>query len=226
MQLGKVFIWGMIISFIGSLPLGALNLVTTYISVSKGENAAILFSAGCILSELIFVRLALTAMSWISQRQKFFKILEWVTIIIILVLAVYSFVAAIRKTGFSSAMPADIRHPFWSGVLLSAIDPMKIPFGFLWSTFLMTNKVLIMANNYFNFYVVGIAIGSLFGFLIFIYGGTYFIGSIKSHQDLINWAIGGILTITVIISVYRALRRKTIISPSVQNDGDTPFFLL
>ena len=180
MQLGKVFIWGMVISFIGSLPLGALNLVTTYISVSKGENAAVLFSAGCILSEVIFVRLALTAMSWISQRQKFFKILEWVTIIIILVLAVYSFVAAIRKTGFSSAMPADIRHPFWSGVLLSAIDPMKIPFWFLWSTFLMTNKVLIMANNYFNFYVVGIAIGSLLGFLIFIYGGTYFIGSIKS----------------------------------------------
>ena len=225
-KFGKIFFWGLIISFLGSLPLGALNLFTTYISVSKGVNAALAFSLGCILSEIIFVRLAVISMNWISQRKKLFKVLEWITIVIILALAVFSFNAAIRKTGFTSAMPANIKHPFWSGVLLSAIDPMKIPFWFLWSTFLMANKILIPQSRYFNFYVVGIGLGSLFGFLIFIYGGNYLIGAIKTHQDIINWAIGGILLITAIIQIYRTSHPKTNgISPA-QEDRQTQGVLL
>jgi threonine/homoserine/homoserine lactone efflux protein len=208
MQLAKVFIWGMVISFLGSLPLGPLNLITTYISVSDGANAAILFSAGCIVSELIFVRLALTAMNWLSQRQRFFKTLEWITIIIILLLVVFSFKAAIQKTEFTSAMPTNINHPFWSGILFSAVDPMKIPFWFLWSTFLMGNKTLLPKSNNYNFYVTGIGLGSLLGFMVFIYGGIYLIGSIKTHQDIINWSIGGILLLTAIIQVYRLRNRK------------------
>lgn len=203
MQLCKIFIWGMIISFLGSLPLGPLNLITTYISVANGVNAAMLFAAGCIISELIFVRLALTAMSWISQRQKLFKILEWITIVIILLLAVFSFKAAIQKTGFASAMPASINYPFCSGLLFSAIDPMKIPFWFLWSTFLIGNKTLLPNNDNYNFYVVGIGLGSLFGFMVFIYGGNYLISIIKKHQDMINWSIGGILLLTATFQMYR-----------------------
>jgi threonine/homoserine/homoserine lactone efflux protein len=224
-RLGKILFWGLLISFLGSLPLGSLNLITTYLSVSKGVPAALAFSIGCVISEFIFVRVAITSLNWLSKRQKLFKILEWITIAIILVLAVYSFIAAIRKTGFTSAMPADIRHPFWSGVLFSTIDPMRIPFWFTWSTFLIANKVLIPTNQYFNFYVVGIAIGSLLGFLPFIYGGTYFIGSITSHQNLINWAIGGILLITAAISIYRTLRRKPEPSPPVNDNDDMPVFI-
>lgn len=206
MQLCKILFWGLIISFLGSLPLGLLNLFTTYISVSKGTLAGLTFAMGCIVSELIFVRLALLFMNWISQRQKLFKILEWITIAIILALAIFSFNAAIQKTGFTSAMPTNISHPFLSGLLLSALDPMKIPFWFLWSTFLMTNNILIPKPRNYNFYVVGIGLGSLLGFLIFIYGGNYLIGTIKTHQDVINWIIGSILLVTVIIQIYRLNR--------------------
>lgn len=219
MQLSKILFWGLIISFLGSLPLGPLNLFTTYISVAKGTHAGLIFSIGCIVSELIFVRLALVFMSWISKRQKLFKILECLTIAIILALAIFSFNAAIQKTGFTSAMPAKINHPFWSGLLLSALDPMKIPFWFLWSTFLITNNILLAKNQYYNFYVVGIGLGSLLGFLIFIYGGNYFIGTIKAHQDIINWIIGSILSVTAIIQIYRLKRPAKSTSVSKKEEG-------
>ena len=207
-KLCKILFWGFLISFLGSLPLGPLNLITTYISVSKGVLAGLLFSLGCILSELIFVRLALISMSWISKRQKLFKTLEWITIVIILTLAAFSFNAAIKKTGFTSAMPADIEHPFLTGILFSALDPMKIPFWFLWSTFLISSKTLVMESKYYNFYVVGIGVGSLLGFLLFIYSGNYFIGTIKTHQDIINWIIGSVLLITAVIQIYRTSQKK------------------
>ena len=123
-------------------------------------------------------------------------------------------------------MPAKISHPFWSGVLFSAIDPMKIPFWFLWSTFLMGNKILIPQNRYFNFYVVGIGLGSLLGFLVFIYGGNYLIGTIKTHQDIINWSIGGILVITALIQIYRTTRRKTTGNLPAQEKKEARLFLI
>lgn len=212
----KIFTWGMIISFLGSLPLGPLNLFTVYISVSKGVDAGLAFCLGCIISELIFVRLALISMNWLSKRQKLFKTLEWITIVIIVTLAIFSFYAALNKTGFTSAMPVNIQHPFLSGILFSALDPMKIPFWFLWSTFLISNKTLITENKYYNFYVVGIGVGSFFGFLLFIYGGNYLVGTIKTHQDIINWTIGGILLLTAIIQTYRTALSKVNVT-SVNN---------
>ena len=207
-RLFNIFFWGFLISFLGSLPLGSLNLITTYLTISKGATAALAFSAGCILSEFIFVRVAITWLHRINQRQKLFKLLEWSAIIIILVFAIYSIGAAIKETAFSSAMPAEVRHPFWSGFLLSSFDPMRIPFWFTWSTFLIGNKVLVPANNYFNYYVAGIAAGSLLGFLVFIFGGTYFIRVITGYHNFINWTIGGILLLTAGISIFRSLNRK------------------
>lgn len=192
----------------GSLPLGPLNLFTTYVSVSKGAGAGFAFAAGCILAELIFVRLAVISMGWISQRQQLFKVLEWITILIILLLAVYSFIAAYQRTGFSSAMPANLEFPFWSGVAISALDPMKIPFWFLWSSFLLGKKILIPERDFYNYYTAGIGVGSLLGFMIFIYGGNYFINSIKSNQYIINWIIGTVLMLTAGIQVYRFFNPK------------------
>ena len=206
----KIFSWGLLISFLGSLPLGPLNLITTYVSVSKGTGAGFTFAAGCILSELIFVRLAVISTEWISKRQQLFKALEWITIVIILTLAVFSFIAARRQTGFTSAMPANIKFPFWYGVAISAVDPMKIPFWFLWSTFLLSKTILIPESKFYNYYIAGIGVGSLLGFMLFIYGGSYFISSIKSNQYIINWIIGTVLMITVFIQVYRLFNRKGI----------------
>ena len=206
----KTFGWGLLISFLGSLPLGPLNLITTYVSVAKGTGSGFAFAAGCILSELLFVRCAVISMGWISQRRQLFKALEWLTFIIILTLAVFSFVAASRQTGFTSAMPANIKFPFWYGVAISALDPMKIPFWFLWSTFLFGKAILIPERNFYNYYTIGIGIGSLLGFMIFIYGGNYFINSIKSNQYILNWIIGAILLATAIIQVYRLASRKVI----------------
>ncbi len=214
----KIFIWGLIISFLGSLPLGPLNLFTAYISVSKSLSAGLAFSLGCLVSELIFVRLALISMNWITKQQKLFKILEWISVVIITGLAIFSFYAAINHIGFSTAMPINIKHPFLSGILISALEPMKIPFWFLWSTFLIANKTLITESKYYNSYVIGIGFGSLFGFLLFIYGGNYLIGILKNHQDFINWTIGAILLITAIIQIYRTVRSKVKVVSVLTNE--------
>ena len=66
----------MLVSFLGSLPLGTLNVAAMQISVSDGIYAAILFSIGSLTAEIIYVRLSLVAMDWVRKQEKIFRILE------------------------------------------------------------------------------------------------------------------------------------------------------
>lgn len=202
----RILFWGMLISFLGSLPLGPLNLFTTYISESKGIAAAFEFGAGCIIVELIYVRITLKGMNWLQNRKKLFKFLEWISVIIITGLAIFCFYAAYKNLGFISGMTAVVKYPFLSGLLFSLLEPMKIPFWFVWTTFLFSNKSLLPVSKYYNNFVAGIGLGSLFGFIPFAFAGNFLITTIKTHQQNINLVTGIILLITALIQVYRNLK--------------------
>src|SRR5687767_11137347 len=92
----KIFFTGLLVSFLGSLPLGTLNIAAMQISVSDGVAAAMLFSAGSLLVEIIYVRISLVAMDWIRKQEKILKALEWVTLLIVTALAVSSFYSAMN----------------------------------------------------------------------------------------------------------------------------------
>ena len=63
-RLIRIFFTGMLISFLGSLPLGTLNVAAMQISVTENITQAMLFSLGSLLAEIIYVRLSLVAMDW------------------------------------------------------------------------------------------------------------------------------------------------------------------
>src|SRR6185436_3669690 len=97
-HLWKIFFTGMLVSFLGSLPLGTLNVAAMQISVTDGVIQAMLFSIGSLIAEIIYVRISLVAMDWVRKQELFFKILEWVTLAIVVALAVFSFYAALHPS--------------------------------------------------------------------------------------------------------------------------------
>src|SRR6185436_4317605 len=96
MKLAKVFFWGMMVSFLGSLPLGTLNVLAMKISVEEGFKNAIYFSCGSLLTEMIYVRISLVGINWIRKQKKIFKWLEWITFFIVVALAIGSFMTAMK----------------------------------------------------------------------------------------------------------------------------------
>ena len=97
MKLGKIFITGLFISFLGALPLGTLNVAAMQISVTDGIMPAIYFSAGALLVEIVYVRLSLVAMDWVRKQKKLFRWLEWVTLVVIAALAISSLLRRLIK---------------------------------------------------------------------------------------------------------------------------------
>lgn len=212
MSLFRVFWMGMMISFLGTLPLGTLNISAMQISISDGARPALYFASGALLIEIIYVRLSLVAMNWISGKKKIFRILEWVTLLMIFALSVSSFIAASHPGVDKNVILSNTVHRFWLGAMLSAINPVQIPFWFGWSTALFARGWLKSEPAYFNIYILGIGIGTLLGNMVFIFGGRLVVENMNTNQSVINYAIAVVFLLTGLALLYKMLRKKDPIS--------------
>lgn len=204
----KVFVWGMIISALGTLPLGSLNVISMQLSVAEGYRNAILFALGVAIIEIIYVRVSLVGMEWVQRQKKVFKWLEWIALLIVTMLAVGSFMAAMKPKGASNVIISNHMQRFLFGVVMSAINPVQIPFWFGWSTVLFSKKILLPRNSYYNAYIIGIGIGTLLGHSVFIYGGQVFIHKLNENVNLVNYALGAVFAFTAIVQLVKIIRRK------------------
>lgn len=198
----------MFISFLGSLPLGTLNVAAMQISISDGYMQGILFSLGSLFVEMIYVRVSLIGIDWIRKQKKIFKILEWVTLAIVLALAAASFYAALHPHTEKNIILSSTLPKFILGASMCAINPVQIPFWFGWSTVLFTKKVLLPRNDHYNLYILGIGIGTLVGNCVFIFGGLLIVDKLNANQNVLNWVIGGIFTLTALIQIWRMFVKK------------------
>jgi len=210
MKLFKIFTTGLFISFLGTLPLGTMNIAAMQISISDGIPPAMYYVIGALLIEMIYVRVSLVAMNWVFKHKNIFRWLEWISIVIILALAVSSFVAAADPVVKKNILLSGGIHRFWLGVIMSALNPVQIPFWFGWSTVLFTKNILQHKNSHYNIYIAGIGSGTFIGNLVFILGGRFIVDVLNTNQKFLHWVIGFIFLITAIILTIKVLRKKDI----------------
>lgn len=208
-KLFRIFLWGMIISFLGSLPMGTLNVTAMQIGIQESIKDALLFSAGSLLIEMIYVRISLVAINWVRRQQRIMKIMEWLTFGIIAALAVGSFIAAAKGgEDAKNVMLDNNMNRLLLGMFMCAINPVQIPFWFGWSTVLFSKKILHPVNSQYNSYIVGIGLGTLMGNCIFIFGGKLLVERLHNSEAYLNWVIGGIFALSAFIQLYKILTHR------------------
>ncbi|MBL7732327.1 MAG: LysE family transporter, partial [Chitinophagaceae bacterium] len=160
------------------------------------------------LVEIIYVRISLVAMDWIRKQEKLLKALEWVTLLIVVALAASSFYAAMHPTVEKNFVLDSPLPKFVLGLVMSAVNPVQIPFWFGWSTVLFTKKILLPRKDHYNTYILGIGLGTFIGNCIFIFGGLLIAKKINDNQHILNWVIGGIFALTALIQIWKIVRKK------------------
>ena len=207
MALLKVFILALLISFIGSLPLGSVNVTAFQLSASTGIAAATWFVAGSLLAETLYVRLTLTLMDHIMQYSRFLKALHWISFVVMLALAIMSFVAAEKTISEISGpiIPQQV-HPLIAGFLMMAINPVQIPFWAGWSTVLFEKQIMQRHVTHYNIFTLGAAAGALAASIVFVYAGQLLMSSHHTAQKTINIMIGSVFLVMAGVQAVRMMR--------------------
>jgi threonine/homoserine/homoserine lactone efflux protein len=200
----RIFLSGMLISFLGALPLGTLNVAAMQVAIEENTNRAVKFALGVAIVEIAYVRLSLSGIQWIIQHERLFDILQWLTVVLFLVLGVSSFLAARKhKENSKSILLKNNVNRFWLGFTMSAVNPVQIPFWFIWSTYLVSTHVLYPSEKAYLFYIIGIGIGTLGGLAVFIFAGKWLMQKINASQRWLNVFIGCVFIVSALIQAWR-----------------------
>jgi threonine/homoserine/homoserine lactone efflux protein len=162
------FISGFIVSLIGTLPLGVLNLFALQIKMSQSVLSLFLFIMGVITYEMAVIRLMLYSAKWLLSKTKLLFYLEIFTLLFLLICAI-SNLKNNHQTGFNEFSTSI--NPYLFGILMSFLNPMQFPFWAGWNLYLIQNHKLNTSKS--TIFILGAGLGTTLGMLIFVLSAQY-----------------------------------------------------
>ena len=199
-----VFILGLILSFLGQLPLGTMSMTATQIAVQENFRNAWKYSFGVAVVELVYLRFVLSGMQWIIEHQNLLDIFNWVTVFLFLVLGVVSFITAQKQEAGKKTLLLNNRFDrFLLGMSMSAMNPAQIPFWLVWTGYFLNAGWLSPGFYSFNIFTLGSALGTVSGLVVYMYGGNWLVTKMKTSNRTLNKIMGIVFLIAALAQVYR-----------------------
>jgi threonine/homoserine/homoserine lactone efflux protein len=197
---------GLILSFLGQLPLGTMSMTATQIAVQENFRNAWKYSIGVMLIEMVYLRLVLSGMQWIIGHQTLFIIFNWITVLLFAIFGVLILIAAQKQGTEKKALLLNNRlNRFLLGMSMSALNPVQIPFWFLWTAYFLSQGWLRPGFINFNIFTLGSALGTIGGLAVYMYGGNWLITKMKTSNRTLNKIMGVIFIIAAVAQLYRIL---------------------
>lgn len=188
----RLFGAGLLISFLGSLPVGTLNITAFHVSVTQGLNSALLFALAVVTIEIIIVRIILAGSSNLRLTSKAFLYIFPLSIVALLYLSISSFLA-LSNTSSPHAFQASfslIHSPFVLGLVLSILNPLNVPFWIGWNAILLDKNYLFKSSRAYSVYLFGIALGTIASIMLFVWGGQYIVKHLNDINYSVSWIMG------------------------------------
>lgn len=197
------FFAGLIISLLGALPLGNLNITALHIASTQNLRKALWFAAGVVIVEVVYLSITLIAINQIISNKAVFAPMQWLSVLILLALAMGCFIAAYQKSTKTKNVLIDNKLTgFVLGVIMSAVNPMQIPFWVGWSVYAQTHQLLYPTNLSYLGFTIGVGCGTLLALLLFIAVGKQFSALLIRKQKMVQ-LIMGLLFLT--IAIFQAI---------------------
>ncbi len=176
----KNILVGFAVSFIGSVPLGYLNVVGFEIFSIFGVDYLLLYLLGVVFIEAFVIYFTLLFANKLVNNRKLMKIIDIFGVFFLLVLA-YSFYSLSSETPEShNYLEKYVSYsPFLIGVILSSINFLQLPFWTGWNLYLINGKYIKTKKTLKFYYVAGTLMGTFFGMLTLV----YFLHSLSQNAE-------------------------------------------
>jgi hypothetical protein len=169
---------GFLVSFIGSIPLGYLNVVGFDIYSQKGLTATISYLLGVVTIELFVIYFTLIFAKKLSENKKLTKYIEGFSVLFMLVLAAFFYFSANSETTNRTIFSNVSENFFFAGLLFSSLNFIQIPFWTGWNLYLLNGNYIEISKLRKYFYIFGTAVGTFVGMLILILSLNYFTSNV------------------------------------------------
>lgn len=156
----QTLIVSFVISYVGSIPPGTINVSVMQLSILKKHRAAIFFSFAACLVEFLYAGITVQFHIYLNthpQIATYFKIVTSVALIGLGLWNVFS-----KSTSDSVKVDTKLtgRHGFIRGLILGFLNPMTIPFWLAITTYLENDGIVEVTEFGYWAYLIGLASGT------------------------------------------------------------------
>lgn len=202
------------ISFMGSLPLGVLNLTAMEVAVSKRFYQVFLFALGVIMIEYGQAYIAIRFSDYMLSHPSIEYTIKVLVIPLFLIVGILYIISGYReRKKIKKGIPENKLlkkgvPPFMKGIMLSMINPLAIPYWLAVSTSLKAANKLIYDWQHIHSFIGGLVIGTFTALTLYGSLGEVLETKLKKVEKYFNFIIGMILISLAIIQFYKVFVMK------------------
>ncbi|MCB0460803.1 MAG: LysE family transporter [Flavobacteriaceae bacterium] len=194
------FLYGLLMGYGGLLAPGMLNMTAVRYAIDRGLKQGVIFSAGAALVVFIQAMIALFFADYLNKHPHILDNLTLAGVFVFFALAVFFFLQARKK--FKGEGKRKKGSVFFTGVFMSSINMLAVPFYLAISAYLSSKDKLILEQPYIVIFIVGASLGAFLLFITYAYFASYITKKVQFIAKNINYILSilflvlGIVTIT------------------------------
>ena len=200
---------GFLVSFIGSIPLGYLNVIGFEIYTNSNLAQLIYYLFGVLIIEAIVIFGTFYFANKLNMNPKFKKWISIFSIFFLISLTFYFYPTESQKANLQTYNHRFIEFPsFIIGLILSSLNFAQVPFWLSWNLYLVNKNYVSSQNRIAIFYVLGTLVGTFFGMLLLIVGLKNIAKNGLISENLISNNIWIIFLALALFQIIQFLRKK------------------
>lgn len=174
MKLLRNLLLGLGISFLGSIPLGYLNVIGFQIYEQSGISALTAYLFGIISVEVVILYFTYKGALFLSKQAQMARLIDLFSIVFLLILAFIFWMSENRQNNAQAWLSEG--SFFLKGISLNMVNLMQVPFWLGWHFYVNQNDQPNLLGR--NLYFLGALLGTFLGMLSFVLLLAHF-----SHQS-------------------------------------------
>jgi threonine/homoserine/homoserine lactone efflux protein len=194
------FLLAFLVSYVGSIPPGMLNLTAIEITRTEKLQGGLLFALACGFIEFFQGFIALKFSDFLALNQQIECYIQVSVIPIFLILSIVYFKQKPPKE--QEQKRAINKTAFYKGIILSLANPLAVIFWLVWGTYFSQQGWLILDNFHISIFMLGVAVGTIATLLTYSLLSKIILKSIGSFSRWMNQIIGVILLSLVFYQIY------------------------
>jgi hypothetical protein len=162
----KNIFFGFIVSFIGSLPLGYLNIIGVEILSKLGMNPLLSYLLGVIAIEAVVIYYTVIFSTQLAENKKLMKSIDFFAVFFLFLIAFLFYSYSNQTQQEHNYLEDYIQYsPFLIGLVLCGLNFLQIPFWMGWNLYLINAKYITLSQKLKFHYILGTLVGTFLGML-------------------------------------------------------------
>lgn len=156
----QTFILAFVVSYLGSIPPGTINISVMQLSILRKHRAALFFSLAATLVEFCYAGMTIQFQLYLNTHTNTAVYFRVITALVLIVMGLWNMFSSVSPKEVNVDTKLTGRYGFLRGVILGLLNPMTIPFWLAITTYLENDGLVDISGLGFWIYLVGLSSGT------------------------------------------------------------------